>query len=1314
MGAPHEFQNLPLAPADLEVGFVLVCSAMVFLMQAGFCMLESGLVRAKNSINVAVKNLMDFGVSLLAFGMIGFTLMFGASCWGLFGSDGIAYWLDDKLTSFFIFQMVFCGTASTIVSGAIAERSKMRTYLFIVLILSGLVYPLIGHWCWGGVLGNTGKGWLANFGFVDWAGASVVHVTGGFAALAAIMAIGPRRHYRSRKLTSGHSLPLAVLGVFLIWFSWWGFNGGSGLNAHGNVALVILNTNLAAVAGLITSAIWSIWKTNKINVVNVICGSLAGLVSITAACHAVSPFAAVAIGAIGAGLSLQAIAFLEKSPFDDAVGAFGVHGVSGIWGTVAFGLFASPSALRAGSRGAQIGIQLLGSLVTAAFAWGSVYCALKLISKFMKLRVRAGEEKQGLNVIEHGATNELTDLLMTMSEHKQGNFVATVEIDTDSEVGQVASEYNKVVKRFHTEVSQHKNTNEYLDSERMRVRSLLEHAGVGIYQLDTEGRFQSTNKTLLQICGFASASTLIDSEATFQLPWHSDETRSEITQQLQSGGSVKNLETLYDTQTGEEVWLLEHIVPIHDSNGVLVSWLGTVNDISERKKAMMMEIEVAEAKSAAKGDFLANMSHEIRTPLNGVIGMLDLLGGSELDYKASSFVSIARSSAETLLSLINDILDFSKIEAGKMPLEHVSFDIRELMESTAEQFAIRAHLAGLELNCALDANLPYKVVGDPERIRQCIVNLLGNAVKFTEQGEINLRLSRRDDVVQFSVSDTGIGIEQEAQETLFDSFVQADAGTTRRYGGSGLGLSIVKQLVQLMGGELKLDSEVGKGSDFWFELELPVADEQTPIDHKMNLVETASDQNVLIVDDNTTNCQILTNQLSGWGLKNAICTEPTMVVQKLLVAEQIGNPFDLIILDFCMPGMNGSDVARAIQSHPTVRGVPIILLSSNHDLMSQGEMDELGICTAIAKPARQSRLFDAIVSTLYEARQSQQPMANENNVLAADTQSNASPTTGLQTVTEGSQTAPTLAESQPQEVETPTTTINNQSKPYEIDVLVVEDNHVNQIVAQQMLVRLGYTVEFAGNGKEALQLLAKQDYGLVLMDGHMPIMDGLTATRKIREWESNDGRRRTPIVALTANVVMGYRDECLEAGMDGYIAKPISLECLLKTLQQFLPIGSQQESEPSAVSSPSVSVPVSPTPVSQPLEAQSAASTALPIEGDTEGHSFCDAAALSQRCGGDTMFQRQLLEIMRDALPVRLEEIKCAGLRNNMGELGRISHQLKGAAGDTALLVVRERAAALEEQAKENLAQVIPATISELESDIEMTIAAIEKLLCDY
>ena len=194
MGAPHEFQNLPLAPADLEVGFVLVCSAMVFLMQAGFCMLESGLVRAKNSINVAVKNLMDFGVSLLAFGMIGFTLMFGASCWGLFGSDGIAYWLDDKLTSFFVFQMVFCGTASTIVSGAIAERSKMRTYLFIVLILSGLVYPLIGHWCWGGVLGNTGKGWLANFGFVDWAGASVVHVTGGFAALAAIMAIGPRRH----------------------------------------------------------------------------------------------------------------------------------------------------------------------------------------------------------------------------------------------------------------------------------------------------------------------------------------------------------------------------------------------------------------------------------------------------------------------------------------------------------------------------------------------------------------------------------------------------------------------------------------------------------------------------------------------------------------------------------------------------------------------------------------------------------------------------------------------------------------------------------------------------------------------------------------------------------------------------------------------------------------------------------------------------------------------------------------------------------------------------------------------------------------
>ena len=315
---------LPTTPENMDVGFVLICAALVFLMQAGFCLLESGMIRAKNSINVAVKNLLDFGISMLVFAAFGFSLMFGATNFGLFGSH-VDFWLSNDLSAFFLFQMVFCGTAATIVSGAIAERTRLITYLAIVLVLSGFTYPLVGHWCWGGVLENTGSGWLVQLGFVDWAGTAVVHLVGGFASLAAILAIGPRRNYKRGKLTGGHSLTLAIMGCFLLWFGWWGFNGGSGLNADDSVAIVLPNTNLGAVAGLIVAAIVSWFRTRKTDVVDLISGALAGLVSVTGACHAISPLGAIAAGAIGGIIALWAIEVLCKYGADDAVGAFGVH-----------------------------------------------------------------------------------------------------------------------------------------------------------------------------------------------------------------------------------------------------------------------------------------------------------------------------------------------------------------------------------------------------------------------------------------------------------------------------------------------------------------------------------------------------------------------------------------------------------------------------------------------------------------------------------------------------------------------------------------------------------------------------------------------------------------------------------------------------------------------------------------------------------------------------------------------------------------------------------------------------------------------------
>ncbi len=1313
---------LPSAPADMDVGFVLICAALVFLMQAGFCMLESGMIRSKNSINVAVKNLLDFGISMLVFGAFGFSLMFGVSQAGLFGST-VEFWHNNELGAFFLYQMVFCGTAATIVSGAVAERTRLSTYLFIVLILSGVTYPLIGHWCWGGALDNTGSGWLARLGFVDWAGASVVHVTGAFAALAAILAIGPRRNYKQGKVRGGHSLTLAIMGCFLLWFGWWGFNGGSGLNAEGNVAIVLLNTNLGAVAGLLAAAAWSWFRGRKTDVIDLISGTLAGLVSVTGACHVISPIASIVAGAVGSLIALWSIEVLRKRGADDAVGAFGIHGVAGIWGTLVFALFAPLPELAAGGRMLQVLVQSLGAVVAAGFSFGTIYGSLQLLKRFQRLRVKAGEEKLGLNVVEHGATNEVSDLLTEMDAHRHtGNFETHLEIDTDTEVGQIASQYNAVISRVNSEVTDHRKTNLDLQAEKLRLQSVLENAGVGIYQLSETGHFQSANTTLLEILGHASTSDLIDEGNAFKLPWHHEDDSKMVAEGFDRGQAIKNLESEYVTRDGETRWLLESITPVRDEKGCLVTWLGTVHDVTTRKNAMLAEVQIAEAKSAAKGEFLANMSHEIRTPLNGVIGMLDLLSTSVLERKDENYVKIARSSADSLLALINDILDFSKIEAGKLELESVDFDLRELIEVTAEQFSIRAHLKGLEMNCELSADLPFMVTGDPERLRQSITNLLGNAIKFTDTGEINLRVSRRGSVIRFGVQDTGIGVSKGAQNNLFESFVQADVSTTRRYGGTGLGLSIVNQLVDLMGGKLKVDSVVGEGSEFWFELPLPVAVEESTDRDPTGIASDLSEFNVLIVDDNETNCEILVNQLANWGLQSSVCNRAPTVVNKMLVAQQLETPFDLVILDFCMPDMNGRDVALALQEQPGLRDVPIIMLSSNHDLLSQSELAEAGIGVAMTKPARQSRLYDAIVSILFEDHFVKQ---NQSNLPVAP---------AAEIVAPGPIERPSNAEKQPllpneSPAEKPLgVRASNPSQvvplPYIADVLIAEDNQINQLVVQQMLETQSYSTDLASDGEAAVRKVMNGRYGMILMDGHMPVMDGLTATKRIREWEAASGANKqgdgVPIVALTADVVAGIRQKCMDAGMNAYLCKPITLERLKEVTSSYLGIAAEDRhdscspsvvDEPQTQSSEPEPVPVSPAVFAPPTQQQ------LPTQAPTQQAptllevNLLNEPELLNRCGGDLGFQTQILEIMRDCMPDRLVELKAAQQQDDLARIRSIAHQLKGAAGDTSLVAVEQAAGQLEHYAEQRDQKAAANAIADLEARINNTMLYLQKLL---
>ncbi len=1331
---------------QLDIGFVIGCAAIVFLMQAGFCLLESGLVRSKNSINVAVKNVLDCALAMLLFVCVGCSIMFGVSAGGWVGVPfSVDFGSDPKLMSFMLFQLVFCSTATTIVSGAVAERIRLPIYFLIAFIVSGVVYPVFGHWAWGGVIAGTSQGWLAALGFIDWAGGSVVHIVGGFAALAAVRCIGSRRNLPKNNVTGGYSLTLAILGCFILWFGWWGFNGGSGLAITGVLPKVILNTNAAAATGGLAAAIYSIWRYQRVNVVFLICGLLAGLVAITPSCHILSFPASCLVGAVGGLLTANANEILKRLKIDDAVGAFEVHGVAGIWGVISLAFFASEADLLAGSRLLQIGVQTLGAFAAAAFSYFTVYGYLKIVGCFTSLRVTADEEKLGLNVVEHGATNEMTDLLIEINNHSlTGDFSKDINADQHSEAGQIAAQYNQVIDRVRTEISHHKQTNEWLEGERLRMKSVLDNAGVGIFQLNNEGTITTANSTLLKLLGHETLEQLVQAQHSQDcdlLPWHAatSDARQNIREAFDRGQSVKDLETSIINLGGNQVWLLESLVPVRGYRGELLSWLGTVHDISKQKRSSLAEIEIAKAKSDAKGEFLASMSHEIRTPLNGVIGMLDLLDAASLPAKERNFISIAKTSAGSLLSLINDILDFSKIESGHMELENIKFDVRDMIEQTAEQFAYQAHIKQLDINCQVATDLPHMLMGDPERLRQVIVNLLGNAIKFTETGEVNLSVTRRDNVMRVSVKDTGIGMNEATVSKLFQAFTQADTSTTRKYGGTGLGLTISSQLVQLMGGSIRVESTLGRGSEFWFELDMEVAAEKphSSAEDKALLGDLLNTR-VLVVDDNATNCEILANQFDNWGLNVSVCKESIGAVDRMLVANQIGQPFDLLILDYCMPEMNGRDVAIAMQQHPELSGIKTIMLSSNYEILSSKEMDDLGIQAAITKPARQSRLLDTVMNTLYHK-------VRNDKVATAQLEQEVFPALNS---AENVSVEPEL--NGPIDLAQPN---RNEPRNFAADVLIVEDNHVNLIVAQKMLSELGCTTESACNGQEGLERIKASNYQLVLMDGHMPVMDGLRATRAIRRWEKENSQdeRRIPIVALTANVVQGIRQECRDAGMDDYLCKPLTLSAIRQITDKYVRVRGKSklqnstDAEELAAASDVAEAPV-PKPVTAPATtaAPNAPEDALPnlvlerrksrpaadvapapvaASADQSDHdpvetaenrideSLLQVEKLLEQCCGDQGVATQILEIMTESLPGQLLKIEEANAQSDLAHIAQIAHQVKGASADSCLPSVNKIAGTIETLAKTDKPELLSRSLLQFREKTEMTLEAIQDLL---
>ena len=760
--------------------------------------------------------------------------------------------------------------------------------------------------------------------------------------------------------------------------------------------------------------------------------------------------------------------------------------------------------------------------------------------------------------------------------------------------------------------------------EKQFFEALIKNNPAAIVVLDNDEKITSCNPAFEDLFGYSETEVLLVKIDTLVATPETMAQAQEYTQQALTGIVRAIGRRRRKDGSIVDVQILGVPIIVNDKK---IGALAIYHDISELVRAR----QAAEQANLAKSDFLANMSHEIRTPMNGVIGMLELALDTQLTEEQRDYLQTSLQSAETLLVLLNDILDFSKIESGHLEIEAIDFNLRTAVEDVAFTLASRAQTKGLEMACLIHPNITTSLKGDPNRLRQVLVNLAGNAIKFTHQGEVVIRAEPGEEtdqhiVVHFSVNDTGIGIPPERQSAIFDRFSQADTSTTRKYGGTGLGLAISRQLVEAMGGKIGLHSTSGIGSTFWFDIKFEKQPRQLPRTGPLVLKPVKMQASrILIVDDNQTNRTILVKMVEGFGCRVDTASTGSKGVELLRNGYHAKDPYRVVLLDMQMPGMDGEQTARTIKSDPAIKDAKILVLTSMGQRGDAARLQALGCSGYLLKPVKQKMLYEALIAVLNQKGEKGQSLVTRH--------------------------------------------ILSEQKRFDQRLLLAEDNPINQKLAVVLLQKAGFSVDVVENGIQAVERVKTEAYSVVLMDVQMPEMDGYEATDQIRSWEKEAGKH-IPIIAMTAHAMQGDRERCLEAGMDDYITKPLEPRVLFNAISRW--IQTDHPADQSSAKKEIVDYSSSSDLFSSNFEdglfgeegTAASSTTNQPVRAflpeSLSGLAPINLESVLYRFGDDRAFMMEMFNEYMERLPERLAEFHKALRDNDPATLGRVAHNLKG------------------------------------------------------